>query len=73
MFFIQFLAPIKKHKLIEQINIQYYRSIKDAKVKAVNELNVFSGKNDVGKSNVLKALDLFFNKKETNFFEDFNK
>lgn len=60
-------------KLIEQINIQYYRSIKDAKVKAVNELNVFSGKNDVGKSNVLKALDLFFNKKETNFFEDFNK
>jgi len=60
-------------KIIEQINIQYYRSIKDEKVKSVNELNIFSGKNDVGKSNVLKALDLFFNKKETNFTEDFNK
>lgn len=60
-------------KIIEQINIQYYRSIKDEKVKSVSELNIFSGKNDVGKSNVLKALDLFFNKKETNFLEDFNK
>ena len=60
-------------KIIEQINIQYYRSIKDEKVKAVNELNIFSGKNDVGKSNILKALDLFFNKNKTNFLEDFNK
>lgn len=60
-------------KIIEQINIQYYRSIKDSKIKSINELNIFSGKNDVGKSNVLKALDLFFNKNETNFFEDFNK
>lgn len=60
-------------RIIEQINIQYYRSIKDSKIRAVNELNIFSGKNDVGKSNVLKALDLFFNTNETNFFEDFNK
>jgi len=60
-------------KIIEQINIQYFRSIKDEKVKSINELNIFSGKNDVGKSNILKALDLFFNKKETNFSEDFNK
>ena len=60
-------------KIIEQINIQYYRSIKDSKIKAINELNIFSGKNDVGKSNVLKALDLFFNKNDTNFIEDFNK
>lgn len=60
-------------KIIDQINIQYFRSIKDEKVIAINELNIFSGKNDVGKSNVLKALDLFFNKKETNFLEDFNK
>lgn len=60
-------------KIIEQINIQYFRSIKDEKVKSVGELNIFSGKNDVGKSNVLKALDLFFNKSETNFTEDFNK
>lgn len=60
-------------KIIEQINIQYFRSIKDEKVKNISELNIFSGKNDVGKSNILKALDLFFNKKETNFLEDFNK
>ena len=60
-------------KLIHQINIQFYRSIKDSKIKGINELNIFSGKNDVGKSNILKALDLFFNKSETNFLEDFNK
>ena len=60
-------------KIIKQINIQYYRSLKDEKIKNLNEANIFSGKNDVGKSNVLKALDLFFNKKETNFLEDFNK
>ena len=60
-------------KIIKQINIQYYRSLKNEKIKNLNEANIFSGKNDVGKSNVLKALDLFFNKKETNFLEDFNK
>jgi NTP pyrophosphatase (non-canonical NTP hydrolase) len=60
-------------KLIAQIDIQFYRSIKDSKIKGINELNIFSGKNDVGKSNILKALDLFFNKSETNFLEDFNK
>mgnify|MGYP006432508041 CR=1 FL=1 len=60
-------------KIIEQINIQYYRSIKDEKVRSINELNIFSGKNDVCKSNILKALDLFFNKNKTDFFEDFNK
>jgi AAA15 family ATPase/GTPase len=60
-------------KIIEQIHIQYYRSLKDCKIKSINQLNIFSGKNDVGKSNILKALDLFFNKTNTNFFEDFNK
>lgn len=60
-------------KLISQINIQFFRSIKESRIKEINELNIFSGKNDVGKSNILKALDLFFNKTHTNFFEDFNK
>lgn len=49
--------------LIEQIEIKYFRSFSDKIVKILNlkDLNIFSGSNDVGKSNVLKALNLFFN------------
>ncbi len=50
-------------KLIEKIEIKYFRSFSDKSVKIVSlqDLNIFSGSNDVGKSNVLKALNLFFN------------
>jgi AAA15 family ATPase/GTPase len=60
-------------KYIEKVDIQYFRSLKDSKIKDLKELNIFSGKNDSGKSNVLKAFDLFFNSKDTNFLLDYNK
>ncbi len=50
-------------KLIERIEIKYFRSFGEKSVKIIElkDLNIFSGSNDVGKSNVLKALNLFFN------------
>lgn len=57
---------------ISKIEIKNYRSIKTETVYNVNDLNVFSGGNDVGKSNVLRALDMFFNEKRIDFQEEFN-
>jgi hypothetical protein len=45
---------------ITSVRIQNYRSIVDEQFKA-DRLNLFVGLNDVGKSNILRALDLFFN------------
>lgn len=47
--------------MIERIEIQYFRSIYRTTITDINDINIFSGKNDAGKSNVLKALNLFFN------------
>ncbi|MBD5510930.1 MAG: ATP-binding protein [Lachnospiraceae bacterium] len=47
--------------MIEKIEIQYFRSIYRTTLTEVEAINVLTGKNDVGKSNVLKALNLFFN------------
>ena len=47
--------------MIERIEIQYFRSIYRTSLTKVEAINVLTGKNDVGKSNVLKALNLFFN------------
>lgn len=60
-------------KLIEQIEIKYFRSFgsKVVKVTDLKDLNIFSGSNDVGKSNVIKALNLFFNG-EINIGEEFD-
>lgn len=63
--------------IIKRIEIQYFRSIYNIVVKDFSDLNMISGKNDVGKSNVLKALNLFFNNRidsETEFIfsENFN-
>lgn len=55
--------------LIKTIQIKNFRSIRTAKIDCRN-MNIFVGQNDVGKSNVLKALNLFFNGKtdyETEF------
>lgn len=50
-------------KIIDRIEIKYFRSFGEKSVKIIElkDLNIFSGSNDVGKSNVLKALNLFFN------------
>ena len=62
---------------IEKIEIQYFRSIYRETITGLKLLNVFTGKNDAGKSNVLKALNLFFNNEtdtETpfSFVDDYN-
>lgn len=45
---------------IEIVRIRNFRSIKQADVN-LNDLNVFVGKNNVGKTNLLKALLWFIN------------
>lgn len=45
---------------ISSIQIKNFRSIRNVLIKAT-EFNILVGTNDVGKSNVLKALNLFFN------------
>ncbi len=63
--------------IIRSIEIKYFRSLYTLKIRNLRELNVFSGRNDVGKSNILKALNLFFNGKtdwqaDVDFYRDFN-
>jgi len=63
---------------IDSIEIWYFRSIFNLKLRSLKDLSVFSGRNDCGKSNVLKALNLFFNnqtdwQKPFNFFTDFSQ
>jgi AAA15 family ATPase/GTPase len=60
-------------KIIERIEIKYFRSFgeKNVKITDLKDLNIFSGSNDVGKSNILKALNLFFNN-EINIGEEFD-
>jgi len=52
-------------KIIERIVIENFRSLKLIDIN-INDINVFSGLNDTGKSNILKALNFFFNG-ETDF------
>jgi hypothetical protein len=48
-------------KIISKIEINYFRSIYSLTLTNNNDINVFVGGNDAGKSNILKALNLFFN------------
>lgn len=64
-------------KYIEKIEIQYFRSIYHCIISDMNDITIFTGKNDAGKSNVLKALNLFFNNETESdsiydFTENFN-
>lgn len=64
-------------KIINKIIIKYFRSIYTASVSECLELNVISGRNDCGKSNTLRALNLFFNgqtdwERTISFYEDFS-
>lgn len=47
-------------KIIESITIRYFRSVYTLTLSPCEDLTVITGKNDVGKSNILKALNLFF-------------
>lgn len=62
---------------IEKIEVKYFRSIYNSAIKKIGDLSVLCGKNDTGKSNYLRALNLFFNnetdwKTPLNFYQDFN-
>lgn len=54
-------------RIIEDIQVTHFRSFLgtpkkyETKVAQLNDVNVFSGSNDSGKSNILRALNLFFN------------
>ncbi|WP_124451850.1 ATP-dependent endonuclease [Burkholderia sp. Bp8992] len=64
-------------ELINQIEISYFRSIHKGHIEDCSGTNIIFGRNDSGKSNFLRALNLFFNN-ETNpgqkfsFARDFN-
>lgn len=65
-------------KIIDTIQIKYFRSIWKVRLDDLADVNVLSGRNDIGKSNVLKALNLFFNnelewQEEIDFYRDFSK
>jgi len=46
---------------IKQIKLENFRIYKEEIVIDFNDLNVFVGKNDIGKSTILESLDIFFN------------
>ncbi|MCP4978633.1 MAG: ATP-binding protein [Maribacter sp.] len=46
---------------VEKIILSNFRSYKDEITIDFNDLNVFVGRNDIGKSTILEALDIFFN------------
>ena len=46
---------------IDSIKIKNFRGYKDETEIKLNDLTVFVGKNDIGKSTILEALDIFFN------------
>lgn len=61
---------------IETVEVSYFRSIYSGRLKSLSGVSVLGGPNDVGKSNFLKALNLFFNgetdwKTEFDFDRDF--
>jgi hypothetical protein len=53
-------------KLIDKVEINYFRSLYSAEMTNIGDLNVLFGRNDSGKSNTLRALNLFFNDKIDN-------
>lgn len=64
--------------VVEGVEIAYFRSIYKQSIKKINNTTVFFGKNDTGKSNFLRALNLFFTDKvdfehSFNFDVDFSK
>ncbi|PPJ46566.1 DUF2813 domain-containing protein [Rhizobium sp. KAs_5_22] len=58
-------------RIIDSVEINYFRSIYQVKLKSVKDYNVLVGSNDSGKSNILRALNLFFNN-EISDFESFS-
>lgn len=62
---------------IEKIEVSYFRSIYSSRLTMLGDMSVICGRNDVGKSNYLRALNLFFNGQTDwnvpiDFYQDFN-
>lgn len=60
---------VDKRIKISSIRIENFRSIRNEQIQ-VKDFNIFVGLNDSGKSNILKALNLFFNG-ETDYGKQF--
>lgn len=59
-------------KIIEKVEIKHFRSFGEmVEILNVKDLNIFSGSNDSGKSNVLRALNLFFTEKNIDLYNQF--
>lgn len=59
------------------MTIKYYRSINNERLKDLKQVNVITGGNDIGKSNVIRALKLFFHGtndqgKPISFYDEFS-
>lgn len=64
-------------KIIDSVTIRYFRSVYTLTLFPCKDMTVIAGKNDVGKSNILKALNLFFSQQSDylhnfDFFEDYS-
>ncbi len=65
-------------KIIEKVEISYFCSIYSLSLAKCEDVNILIGQNDAGKSNILKALNLFFNnetelKYPVEFLEDLSR
>lgn len=58
-------------RIIESVTIRYFRSVYTVNLSQCGDLTVITGKNDVGKSNILKALNLFFCN-QSDYLRNFN-
>lgn len=67
----------KNPNLVASIEVKYFRSINSQRVRECKPVNIITGGNDIGKSNLLRALNLFFTEKnehveDINFREEFS-
>ena len=46
---------------IKRLKLENFRSYKDEITVDFDNLNVFVGRNDIGKSTIMEAMDIFFN------------
>ena len=65
-------------QIIDRIDINYFRSVYSITLSQCKDVNVIVGSNDAGKSNILKALNLFFNNEtephsDFDFFKDLSR
>lgn len=63
--------------IIRSVSIKYYRSINSERLSDLKQINIITGSNDVGKSNVIRALKLFFDGtndrgQAIDFYEEFS-